>query len=271
MSRLNRLSPAAIKAMFSSETDEQIIMLIEIEDPVQQVVTEFFATTDEIQLASATNYNIDDNIIFSNLVQVSSTTGLQSGKTYYIVNIDYSTNRIKVSATPRGTPVNITFTGAAYIFNLEQSSTYYVITVSRVFRLADSWLERLSYTTTEDVIYGVKSTVSGNAREFIFIPLEIQLPQETESGETSCRLVMNYVTPEMVELVRTQLTKPANAKIELVLGSNPGIVEAEFSNFFISNVTYNATQITFDLNMVPFSREPFPAYNFTPLYFPGLF
>lgn len=270
MSRLNRLSPAAIKAMFSSETDEQIIMLIEIEDPVQQLVTQFFASTDELQLLSATNYNIDDNIIFSNLVPVDPTTGLQSNKTYYIVNIDYSTNKIKVSETPRGTPVNITFTGSALIIDPESSTNIYP-TVKRVFRLADSWLERLSYTTTEDVIYGVKSTVSGNAREFIFIPLEIQLPQETESGETSCRLVMNYVTPEMVELVRTQLTKPANAKIELVLGSNPGIVEAEFSNFFISNVTYNATQITFDLNMVPFSREPFPAYNFTPLYFPGLF
>lgn len=271
MSRLNRLSAAAIKAMFSSETDEQLIMLIEIEDPVQQVVMEFFAITDEIQLASAANYNIDDNIIFSNLVQVSSTTGLQSGKTYYIVNIDYSTNRIKVSATPRGTPVNITFTGVASIFNLEQSSIYYVITVKRVFRIADSWTERLSYTTTEEVIYGVKSTVNQNAREFIFIPIEIQLPQETDSGETSCRLILNYVTNEMIELVRTHLTKPASATIQLVLGNSPGTVEVQFLGFFISNVTYNATQITFELNMIPYSREPFPAYNFTPLYFPGLF
>lgn len=271
MSRLNRLSAAAIKAMFSSETDEQLIMLIEIQDPVQQVVTEFFAITDEIQLGSAANYNIDDNIIFSNLVQVSSTTGLQSGKTYYIVNIDYSTNRIKVSATPRGTPVNITFTGVASISNLEQSSTYYVITVSRVFRLADSWTERLSYTTTEEVIYGVKSTVSGDNREYIFLPIEVQLPQEADTGEASCRLVLNYVTSELIELVRANLTEPASASIRLVLSSNTNYIEAEFLGFFISSASYSATEVTLELTMIPYSREPFPAYNFTPLYFPGLF
>ena len=33
MSRLSRLSPQAIKAMFSSETDEQLIMLLTIYDP----------------------------------------------------------------------------------------------------------------------------------------------------------------------------------------------------------------------------------------------
>ena len=33
MSRLGRLSPAAIKAMFSSETDEQLIMLLTVFDP----------------------------------------------------------------------------------------------------------------------------------------------------------------------------------------------------------------------------------------------
>lgn len=271
MSRLNRLSAAAIKAMFSSETDEQLIMLIEIEDPVQQLVTEFFATSDEIRLASAANYNIDDNIIFSNLLQVSSTTGLQSNKTYYIVNIDYSTNKIKVSETPRGTSVNITFTGSALIIHPENSTNSYPITVKRVFRLADSWTERLSYTTAEEVIYGVKSTVSGDNREYIFLPIEVQLPQEADTGEASCRLVLNYVTSELIELIRLNLTEPASVNISLVLSNNTNYIEAEFLGFFISSASYSATEVTLELTMIPYSREPFPAYNFTPLYFPGLF
>jgi len=268
MSRLNRLSAAAIKAMFSSETDEQLIMLIEIEDPVQQLVSEFFAATEEIQLISAANYNIDDNIIFSNLTQISSTTGLENNKTYYIVNINYSNNRIKVSQTPRGTPVNITFTGVAYV---GEQVYNYPVTVKRVFRLADSWTERLNYTTDEEVIYGVKSTVAGNNREYIFLPIEVQLPQEAETGEASCTLVLNYVTPELIELIRVQLTKPANVIIQLTLSSNTNYIEAEFSGFFISNASYSASQISLELSMIPYSREPFPAYNFTPLYFPGLF
>ena len=255
MSRLNRLSASAIRSMFSSETDESIIMLIEIEDPVTNTVSEMFATSDEVRLVNITNYNIDDNLIFS-----STYGGLTAGRTYYVVNINYSTSRVQLSTTPRGSVVNITATGS--VSN---------ITAKRVIRIADSWLERLDYTTTDEVIYGVKSTVSGFERQFIFIPVEVQLPQESESGETSCRLVVNYVTSEMIELIRSSLNKPASTKIELVLSSSPNYVEAEFSNFFISNVSYNATQITFELNMISYSREPFPAFNFTPIYFPGLF
>lgn len=257
MSRLNRLSAAAIKAMFSSETDEQLIMLIEIEDPTKVAVVQYFDATNEVGLSSALNFNIDDNLIFNSTIA----GGLIADKTYYVIEINYATNRVKLSDTPKGTVVDITSTASA------ANNT----TATRVIRIADSWLERLSYTTNEEVIYGVRSNISGNAREFIFIPVEVQLPQETDSGETSCRLVINYVTSEMIELIRTQLTKPASVKIELVVSSTPGYVEAEFTNFFISNITYNATQITFELSMVPFSREPFPAYNFTPLYFPGLF
>ena len=45
MSRFNRLSASAIRSMFSSEADESIIMLIEIEDPVTNTVSEMFATS----------------------------------------------------------------------------------------------------------------------------------------------------------------------------------------------------------------------------------
>jgi hypothetical protein len=138
--------------MFSSETDESIIMLIEIEDPVTNTVSEMFATSDEVRLVNITNYNIDDNLIFS-----STYGGLTAGRTYYVVNINYSTSRVQLSTTPRGSVVNITATGS--VSN---------ITVKRVIRIADSWLERLDYTTTDEVIYGVKSTVSSFERQFIF-------------------------------------------------------------------------------------------------------
>jgi len=253
MSRLNRLSAAAIKAMFSSETDEQLIMLIEITDPTISTVTQTISSTNQIVITNINYYNIDDNIIFT-----TSTGGLTAGVTYYIVEIDYTTARIKVSLTPRGSVVILTTSSMQTNFK-------------RVFRISDNWKERLTYTTDDEVIYGVKSTKNGLAREFIFIPIEVELPQETDSGETSCRLTINYVTQELIDLIRSSLTKPADVAIELVLSSSTNTIEAEFTSFFITNVNYNATQITFELNMIPLSREPFPAYNFTPLYFPGLF
>lgn len=261
MSRLNRLSAAAIKAMFSSETDEQIAMLIEIEDPNTLVIVQSFADTNEYACDDVSKYNIDDSLIISGTG--ANNIQLQTDRTYYVVSINYTTQRIKLSETVRGT--------ANDVLTSVQNTPAGLATAKRVFRLTDSWSERLSYTNSEEVVYGIKSPKANRMREFIFLPIEVQLPTEADTGEASCRLVLNYITPELIELIRLSLNSPANVKIELILTSSPGTIEAEFSNFFISNVTYSATQITLELSMVPYSREPFPAYNFTPLYFPGLF
>jgi hypothetical protein len=181
MSRLNSLSQSAIKAMFSSETSEALILLITITDP----------------------------------------------------------------ADPQN-PV----------------------------RLADSYTNRIaSFTTDTDVVYGVTSNrgVAGNEHDYIFLPMQVGLPGEQEAGAAQCTLTLSYVTKEAIQLIRERLTSPVEVQIDLVLASTPNHVETTFSGFKITNVTYNADQITFDLNMVSLNREPFPSFTFTPANFPGLF
>lgn len=175
MSRLNTLSASAVKAMFSSETDEALIMLLTI-------------------------YN----------------------------------------TAPGDDPL----------------------------RLSDSYTGRLvSLTNDEEVIYGVTS----RSNEYIFLPMEVGLPGELDTGVGSCTLTLKYAGPDAVELIRTKLTEPTKVLIELVLSGSPDTVEASFPGFFITSATYNADQIVFELNMVSLSREPFPCFNFTPSYFPGLY
>lgn len=175
MSRLNSLSQAAIKAMFSSETDDALIMLVTITDPTDP---------------------------------------------------------------------------------------------SEPIRLADNYTKRLdAYTTDSDVVYGVTSR--GN--DYLFLPMQIQLPSESETGTSSCSLVINYVTSEAIELIRSKLTTPVLVTIELVMSKSTNNVEAQFPGFSITSVTYSAEQISFDLSMISYSREPFPCYSFTPANFPGLF
>lgn len=181
MSRLNSLSAAAVKAMFSSETDEQLIMLLTIYDPA-------FVT--------------------------GSTT----------------------------------------------------VTVAPV-RLADGYVNRLSSTTDDEVYYGVTS----RSQDFVFIPMEMSLPSEQDTGVGQCSLTVNYVTPEAITLVREHLTGPCKVLIELVLSGSPNTVEASFPGFYITSVSYNAESITLALNMISLNTEPFPSFNFTPSYFPGLF
>jgi hypothetical protein len=176
MSRLTRLSPEAIRAMFSSETDQTLIMLLTIYDPADE---------DEV-----------------------------------------------------------------------------------VFRFADNYTQRItSLTTDEDVVYGVPS----RGQDYVFLPMEVSLPAEQDTGVGSCTLRLQYVTREAIELIRTELTKPTKIQIELVLSGSPNTVEAIFPGFYITSATYNADSISFDLTMINLAREPFPCYNFIPSYFPGLF
>ena len=135
-------------------------------------------------------------------------------------------------------------------------------------RLADGYTNRIaSLTTDTDVVYGVTS----NSKDYIFLPMQLALPGEQEAGAGQCSLILNFVTREAIEIIREHLTSPVSVQIDLVLQSSPDRIETSFSGFKITNVTYNADQITFDLNMVSLSREPFPCFTFTPANFPGLF
>lgn len=194
MSRLSTLSASAIKAMFSSETDARLIMLITVYDPENPSVP--------------------------------------------------------------------------------------------VLRLADGFTQRLTannpgdvsgqpVTSDDEVIYGVVS----RGHNYVFMPMEIEMPGELETGVSNCSIAIQYVTAEAIELIRSHIFGPAKIDIELVLAgdpdeagaSNPNTVEATFPGFYVTNITYTAQAINLDLTMIDYAREPFPCYSFTPSYFPGLF
>jgi hypothetical protein len=140
--------------------------------------------------------------------------------------------------------------------------------VSIVGRIADSFIGRLPALTTElEIVYGVTSR--GN--DYYFLPMEIALPGEQEVGVGNSSITLKYASPELIAQIRNTLTKPTKILIELVLSGSPDTVEASFADFYITSVSYNADQISLSLDMINLSREPFPCYNFTPGYFPGLF
>jgi hypothetical protein len=135
--------------------------------------------------------------------------------------------------------------------------------------LADNFSGRLASlpSNPEEIVYGITS----RTKDYLFLPMQITLPTEQDTGVGQCSIILNYTTPEAIQLIRETLTKPTKILLELVLLSSPNTIEASFPEFYITSVTYNATQITFSLDMISLTREPFPCYNFTPGYFPGLF
>ena len=188
MSRLSRLSPAAIKAMFSSETDEQLIMLLTIYDP---------------------NGSSDP---------AAATTPIRLSDNY--------TKRITTITTDNST-----------------------------------------ITTDSEVIYGVTS----RTKDFLFLPMTLNLPNDQGTGLGDCSISLNFVSPETITLIRDHLRIRTKVLIELVVSSNLDSVEATFTDFYITSATYNAESVNLNLSMISYNTEPFPSFNFTPNYFPGLF
>lgn len=134
-----------------------------------------------------------------------------------------------------------------------------------ILRLADGFTQRIS-ETADEVIYGVVS----NSQNFIFLPMEISLPSEEEAQAPRCSLVLQDVTRYATPIIRSIDASP-RIKMELVLSKTPDVVEVSFTDFYITNFTYNANQVTADLSMIDMEREPFPVHSFSPKYFPGLF
>lgn len=136
-------------------------------------------------------------------------------------------------------------------------------------RLADNFSQRLEgtgYTTADDIVYGIVSR--GN--NYIFLPLEVTLPGDDVSGSSRAQLVIRDVTSYITPLIRT-LTAPPQITLELVLKSQPDIVEISFSGFYMTGISYTADQVSAELALIDYQLEPFPVHSFTPSYFPGLF
>lgn len=117
-----------------------------------------------------------------------------------------------------------------------------------------------------DNVYGV---VSNNQR-YLFLPFDIELPQDDKTGAVSAKLTIDNVNRQIVQYAR-QTKKPINVNIQVVLSNNLDYVELESDDFKLSNVTYDGFSVSGNLTIDYLGLEPFPCGRFTPSGFKGLF
>ena len=152
---------------------------------------------------------------------------------------------------------------------------YDPVTGVPVMRLCDGYTQRLTVaveagdliTTDQEVVYGL---IGPGGKNFIFLPMQITLPQEDEAQAPKCSITFNDVTRHATPLIRS-LTGPPKVLLQLVLSSTPSIPEVSFDGLYITSFTYSSDSVVADLSMVDYEREPFPMHTFSPKYFPGLF
>jgi hypothetical protein len=122
------------------------------------------------------------------------------------------------------------------------------------------------YTDDTDVVYG---TVS-RSNTFVFLPVKIGLPNDTDEGPGEMTLEIDNIHRQYTATIRT-ITTPPTVQVELVLDNALDTVEAQWPEFLLTDIKYNATVITGTLKLETLEREPFPAGSFSPAYFGGLF
>ena len=139
--------------------------------------------------------------------------------------------------------------------------------LSEPIRLSTDPTQRIEeYTTASDVVYG---TIS-REETFLFFPIRIGLPNETESGPGDMTLEIDNVHRTYVETIRS-ISSPPRIMVEMVLDNALDTVEATWPEFLLTNISYDSTIITGTLKLETLEREPFPSGTFTPSGFPGMF
>lgn len=120
--------------------------------------------------------------------------------------------------------------------------------------------------STDPLVYGTTS----RGTQFIYVGMAVTLPDEQDKAPPASKLIISNVTRDLVPLARS-VSSPPSVKIEIVRAAAPDTVEISVPAMDMVNLQYDSGQLTFDLAIDAFALEPFPAGNYDPASFPGLF
>ena len=105
---------------------------------------------------------------------------------------------------------------------------------------------------------------------FISFPFELTLPDDQENSSPRAKMVIDNIDRQIVEAIRS-INSAASVLIEIVRAADLDVVEAQFIDFKLTNVSYDAQRVEGDLTIEDFTAEPFPSASFSPSLFPALF
>jgi hypothetical protein len=130
----------------------------------------------------------------------------------------------------------------------------------------------IDHTDIDPPIRVVNNTedVTSRGDEFIAYPFELQLPDNVAEAPPRAKLVIDNVSREIAQSIRL-ITSAPTVLIELIRASVPNTVEVSFPLFALRDIKWDMLTVSGELVLEDLMSEPFPADQFTPAYFPGLF
>lgn len=117
-----------------------------------------------------------------------------------------------------------------------------------------------------DVVYGTHS----RGETYYFLPMTLKLPDDTDSGAGEMIIEMDNVHRTYTQAIRS-IADPVKFNVEIVMDNSLDTVEAQWPEYLMTHVVYDASTIRATLKVESLDSEPFPSGSFNPSYFPGLF
>jgi hypothetical protein len=134
-------------------------------------------------------------------------------------------------------------------------------------RISTDPTQELSGLTTDlEKVYGTTS----NGDDYIFLPVRIKLPDDTEDGAGMMKLEIDNIHRSYTESIRSIFT-PVSCQVDIVMDNDLDTIEASWPEFLLTSITYDAFVITGTLILETLMTEPFPSGTFIPSHFPGVF
>ena len=112
--------------------------------------------------------------------------------------------------------------------------------------------------------------IVSNGNTFVGFPVQISLPSDEDDNAPTANMTIDNIDLQIIIGLRA-LTSPPNVDVAIVLASNPNLVEISMPTFKLRNVTYDSMTVTGELKVDDLTEEPYPADQFSPPLFPGIF
>lgn len=117
-------------------------------------------------------------------------------------------------------------------------------------------------------IYGTISR--GN--NYYFLPFAFELPSShTDEAPTASLTVTNVGLDLMPYIRNLQARDKPKILIEIIIAQEADNVIQAFPELTVGSISYDAQSVSFTLESVDLSREPFPSGTFNPTFFKGMF
>lgn len=112
--------------------------------------------------------------------------------------------------------------------------------------------------------------VISNGNSYKWFPMNINLPTDDAEEDKRVTIVFDNVSQYLVDELRL-ITTPIDAKIEMVLASNPNVIEITLDQLKMKSISLNSQSIQASLTLDDFLYTELSSERYTPTNFPGLF